>query len=96
MKGLSFYLPLAFSLVLSTVAPASAWSPDTQIAIAEEATKVVPHDLRRQIRRHKKAFARGADDNELLQNVPVDPLMGGTARRTTFVTFERAESEVMS
>ena len=43
-----------------------------------------------------KAFGRGADDNELLQNVPVDPLMGGTARRTTFVTFERAETEVMS
>ncbi len=36
-----------------------AWSPDTQLAIAEEARKVVPRDLARQIRRHNKAFARG-------------------------------------
>jgi thiosulfate reductase/polysulfide reductase chain A len=35
-----------------------------------------------------KAFGRGADDNELLADVRVDPIMGGTSRRNTFVTFE--------
>ncbi len=41
-----------------------------------------------------KAFGRGADDNELIENVKIDPLMGATARRNTFVTFEIEETGV--
>ncbi len=41
-----------------------------------------------------KAFGRGVDDNEILADVKVDPVMGGTARRNTFVTFELATAEV--
>jgi thiosulfate reductase/polysulfide reductase chain A len=34
-----------------------------------------------------KAFARGASDSELITNVMIDPLMGGTGMRGNFVTF---------
>ncbi len=35
----------------------------------------------------KKSYGKGADDNELVTNVSIDPIMGGTGRRSNFVTF---------
>jgi thiosulfate reductase/polysulfide reductase chain A len=35
----------------------------------------------------RRSYGRGADDNELVTHVDVDPLMGGTGRRANFVTF---------
>jgi len=34
-----------------------------------------------------RAFAKGANDTELMSNVLIDPLMGGTGMRGNFVTF---------
>jgi hypothetical protein len=39
--------------------PAAAWTPETQIAIGENAASIAPPDLARQITRHRKAFRRG-------------------------------------
>lgn len=39
--------------------PALAWTPATQIAIAENAASIAPPDLARQIARHPKEFRRG-------------------------------------
>ena len=33
------------------------------------------------------SYGKGADDNELITRVSLDPLMGGTGRRSNFVTF---------
>lgn len=41
-------------------------------------------------KRMRKTFMRGADDNQLITNVKIDPIMGGTGMRVNFVTFERA------
>ena len=37
--------------------------------------------------RLKRGYGRGADDNEMCTTVNIDPLMGGTGRRSNFVTF---------
>jgi thiosulfate reductase/polysulfide reductase chain A len=34
-----------------------------------------------------RAFGKGINDSELITNVMVDPLMGGTGMRGNFVTF---------
>jgi thiosulfate reductase / polysulfide reductase chain A len=52
------------------------------------------HGFGHQEKQLSRAFGRGADDNEMLTSVAIDPIMGGTSRRTTFVTFERVETEV--
>jgi thiosulfate reductase/polysulfide reductase chain A len=46
----------------------------------------------------KRCFGRGVSDTQLITNVLVDPLMGGTGMRSNFVTFvtEKAEQEVVS
>ncbi|MBK7713382.1 MAG: molybdopterin-dependent oxidoreductase [Bacteroidales bacterium] len=46
----------------------------------------------------KRAFGRGVSDTQLITNVLVDPLMGGTGMRSNFVTFitEKAEQEAAS
>ncbi len=38
-------------------------------------------------KRLSKAFGKGANDSELITNVPIDPIMGGTGLRGNFVTF---------
>ena len=46
-----------------------------------------------------RAFGKGANDTELITNVMVDPLMGGTGMRGNFVTFvtnEQNSKEVQS
>ncbi|NBC17500.1 MAG: molybdopterin-dependent oxidoreductase [Bacteroidetes bacterium] len=35
-----------------------------------------------------RSYGKGMDDNELVTNVDVDPIMGGTGRRSNFVTFK--------
>jgi thiosulfate reductase/polysulfide reductase chain A len=44
----------------------------------------------------KRCFGRGVSDTQLITNVLVDPLMGGTGMRSNFVTFvtEKEEQEV--
>jgi thiosulfate reductase / polysulfide reductase chain A len=46
----------------------------------------------------KRAFGRGVSDTQLITNVLIDPLMGGTGMRSNFVTFvtEKTEQEVAS
>lgn len=39
-------------------------------------------------KRLSRAFLRGANDNQLLTRVNIDPIMGGTGMRVNFVTFE--------
>jgi thiosulfate reductase/polysulfide reductase chain A len=43
----------------------------------------------------KRCFSKGLSDTQLITNVLVDPLMGGTGMRSNFVTFvtEKAEQE---
>jgi thiosulfate reductase/polysulfide reductase chain A len=45
-------------------------------------------------KRMKRAYGRGADDNQLLTKVHYDPIMGGTGMRGNFVTFEPATTVV--
>ncbi len=44
---------------LCAAAPAHAWTPQVQIAIADEAGRLAPPDLARQIERHVKLYRRG-------------------------------------
>jgi thiosulfate reductase/polysulfide reductase chain A len=46
----------------------------------------------------KRCFGRGVSDTQLITNVLVDPIMGGTGMRSNFVTFltDKTESEVAS
>ena len=50
--------PAALGLLLAS-APASAWTPGTQTAIAREAARLAPPDLARQIEKHKRTFEAG-------------------------------------
>jgi len=47
-------------LTLALATAATAWSPQTQIAIADQASTVAPPDLARQIERHRRQFREGA------------------------------------
>jgi len=47
------------------------------------------HGFGHQSRRLRLTYGLGADDSELMTNVKVDPIMGGTSMRTNFVTFAR-------
>lgn len=40
-------------------------------------------------KRMKRTYMKGADDNQLITRVHIDPIMGGTGMRGNFVTFER-------
>jgi hypothetical protein len=44
---------------LLAAAPAAAWTPETQLAIARDAARLAPPDLARQIERHHRAFEAG-------------------------------------
>ena len=44
-------------------------------------------------KRLSRAFAKGASDSEMITNVPIDPIMGGTGLRGNFVTFLKEEPE---
>lgn len=44
---------------MGAAAPAAAWTPDTQLAIARDAARLAPPDLARQIERHERAFEGG-------------------------------------
>lgn len=46
-------------IVALAEAPAAAWTPDTQIAIGEQAASIAPADLVRQIERHRAEFRKG-------------------------------------
>jgi thiosulfate reductase/polysulfide reductase chain A len=37
----------------------------------------------------RKSFMKGADDNQLITKVKIDPIMGGTGMRVNFVTFKK-------
>ncbi len=45
-------------------------------------------------KRMKRSYLRGANDNDLITKIKVDPIMGGTGMRGNFVTFERATQQV--
>ena len=45
-------------------------------------------------KRLTRAFGKGASDSEMITNVPVDPIMGGTGLRGNFVTFLKEQPEV--
>jgi thiosulfate reductase/polysulfide reductase chain A len=44
-------------------------------------------------KRMKKSFGKGISDTELISNVMMDPIMGGTGMRGNFVTFVNKERE---
>jgi thiosulfate reductase/polysulfide reductase chain A len=45
------------------------------------------HGFGHNVKDLKRAFGNGANDSELITNVKVDPMMGGTGMRANFVTF---------
>lgn len=45
---------------VAVAAPASAWAPETQVAIAELAARLAPPDLARQIDEHRRELREGA------------------------------------
>jgi thiosulfate reductase/polysulfide reductase chain A len=45
------------------------------------------HGFGHSAKRLKRAFGKGASDTQLITNVKVDPIMGGTGMRANFVTF---------
>lgn len=45
--------------VVATARPARAWTPSSQVAIAEAAARLAPPDLRRQIQRHWRDYRQG-------------------------------------
>jgi thiosulfate reductase/polysulfide reductase chain A len=48
----------------------------------------VVHGFGHSDRRLKRAYMKGADDNQLITKVHIDPIMGGTGMRGNFVAFE--------
>jgi hypothetical protein len=60
--SLSASLAASFTIALfafATAAPAAAWTPNTQIAIAQEAARLAPPDLARQLKKRHQAFESG-------------------------------------
>lgn len=53
-------VPLLLVCLVATSAPASAWTPETQVAIAREAARLAPPDLARQIGKHRRELEAGA------------------------------------
>ena len=52
-------LGLLLPALLLWTAPASAWTPATQVTIAREAARLSPPDLYRQIDKHRRSFEEG-------------------------------------
>jgi thiosulfate reductase/polysulfide reductase chain A len=48
----------------------------------------LPHGFGQTSKKMKSTYLKGASDSELITNVKIDPLMGGTAMNLNFVTFE--------
>lgn len=55
-------IALTYTLSLLATNPAAAWSPRFQVALAEEAARLAPPDLARQIERHAEDFRDGVTD----------------------------------
>lgn len=55
-------LAVALAAAAGAATPAVGWSPEAQEAIAEEAARLVPPDLYRQLARNRAAYVRGATD----------------------------------
>ncbi|RMF63835.1 MAG: nitrate reductase [Calditrichaeota bacterium] len=49
------------------------------------------HGFGREDKRLHRSYKKGANDNQLLTRVKVDPIMGGTGMRVNFVRIEKAE-----
>ena len=56
------------------------------------------HGFGRGNKKMKRAFGKGISDSQLITNVMVDPVMGGTGMRGNFVSFvtNKPEGEVIS
>jgi hypothetical protein len=79
--------------------PAQAWTPATQIAIAEDAASIAPPDLARQITRHRKEFRRGllAPFKAAGQSVHIKNANGsGELDRTVTAASARAIEAIVS
>ncbi len=63
MPAMRHALPLialvALALAVLPLAPAAAWTPESQVLIAAEGAKLAPPDFFRQIARNEKAFQEG-------------------------------------
>ena len=77
MTGSRSFAVIVLSLVLVSIAVApratAAWSVPTQVAMSEFALKVIPPDLERQIRRHKRRFRAGILDADQSRQQPRGP-----------------------
>lgn len=58
----------------------------------------MPHGFGHSIKRLSRTYGKGASDAEMITNVKVDPVMGGTGMRANFVTFltEEPKTETRS
>jgi thiosulfate reductase/polysulfide reductase chain A len=56
------------------------------------------HGFGRANKKLKRSYGKGISDSQLITNVMVDPVMGGTGMRGNFVAFvtNKPESEVIS
>jgi thiosulfate reductase/polysulfide reductase chain A len=48
----------------------------------------LPHGFGQTSKKMESTYLKGASDSQLITNVKIDPLMGGTAMNLNFVTFE--------
>jgi hypothetical protein len=89
MRAFTHLLLALFLLAILHSRGARAWTPETQLAIAAEARKLVPRDLARQIAKHEAAFARGAvapfEDKDPLRHMrnPTDGVLDRVILRET-------------
>jgi hypothetical protein len=78
-------------------APAAAWSPETQKALASEAARLAPPDLARVLERHAREFLRGAvepfEEGDALRHVQNED--GTGALVATFLGETRAAVEAL-
>ncbi|MCK6621623.1 MAG: molybdopterin-dependent oxidoreductase [Calditrichaceae bacterium] len=52
------------------------------------------HGFGRTDKRLKRSYRRGADDNQLITRIKIDPIMGGTGMNVNFVTFLQEQGQV--
>ncbi|MFL6293091.1 MAG: hypothetical protein ACJ759_19530 [Thermoanaerobaculia bacterium] len=100
---LSRLVPAALGLpLLLAAAPALAWTPRTQGAIAREAARLAPPDLARQIEKHEEAFQAGVQapfqdaDADRHRKDPdgLDPNGSGTLDQALFAEVDGAISAI--
>ena len=51
---------VCITLLVASVAPGAAWSPESQVSIALEAARLAPPDFQRQLDKHEKRLKAGA------------------------------------